>query len=1534
MPAEEYIVDLTSGDEEVDSQQQKHIPENSTGARLQGLGSFQRAYNNDINGMSGSDVSQIENGISLERIGEHTDNLHTSRNSFKKRKLSDSADGKRRTDFGGDVDGLSDFESASEEIYSVEGDLKDDPLLKKVLEEPVKAETSISSVPRLAENGPNDNSPIILLSSGDEDETTGVTGSLPQSVHDYRDLEESDMLQSDEFEPEVYRKRVLENLADREQMYYNKMAKLRIAREILRGKIKHRNERIKHDNTEEEQSLRRANNHTQEVLARTVSELKEVEKAFSTFQREKREKLLELQLQLLDKDADKKSYNQIKRALLKVQLDNAGQKYKGNTSLQVELDRIRKEIDAIDRDSKALDEEANVKSHILFRNSCKRALELLEGTNRSTENKSLIRDKLGKLLEYENMVYNMESTTPEDRKQVFEAINELKNQGIKMPVVYNRLEELGATKENGMLNNGKQEIIGIDDLDKYKTDLGAGTDTNPMTKNSEALMFSQTIAKVRSILATLNRSDEIKNQINYSLGIIDSYQELVNSGISPNMEKKSEAIAALRNLHKHGVKMPFVNQVLERQGLNWKFDPHGAIRNIVDARRLIRDNHNRSEETKQAIYSLLNIAEEAVNKTINDTRFDSESRNNIKLTLATLKKMGIRMPVVDRTFAAYFKSEWKSTKDENEYNKRPIPENHEAERYYQSIEQAMSTYNSAFNRSRLGPAKIRELMMGLESLRTFRQLFNTVTAPLFWKQRVQGSINLLLENHLKLPPVFRHLKKLGFYTGPPNSIIGSSKNGQTDDDSFMEPLVIQDDIDDLELKQYGSSGSQNQLKIANIYTSKDHESLNELLESLKKVETSIAGEELTPPELTVNLLTHQRQGLHWLLKTEKSKFKGGLLADDMGLGKTVQTLALMLANRSTDGDCMTNIVVAPVSVLKVWYDEINTKIKKSTHFKVLIYGGFGGKKVKNFKAMKDYDVILVSYQTLAIEFKKHWPRRLQNDPDNEDATPEVVSIQAMNSLKTRDEYWSPFFSDDSVFYRIVLDEAQNVKNKQTQAAKACSTLSGTYRWALSGTPIQNNISELYSLIRFLRIAPYNREQKFKEDIGNSLSGKGDMNGEHTKRAVKKVQVLLSAIMLRRSKNSTINGKPILELPKKYLKNTEDVLENEDLEFYRSLEHKTALKAEKLLNNRKAGSYSSILTLLLRLRQACCHQELVKLGEARAQGAKIVNGTDFEKDWLRLYKVAKRITEIGQETVRQCIASMTCPYCMEQMELDSLAVLTPCGHLLCESCVDPFLEKARDSPLVYKGPSGTRSYYVPCLVCERSVNDHEIISYQLYDQAINQNLTEADLRMEYEQQMSSRKQNIKNCYEIDFEKLHQSKKVQQCINIIKSVIENTEGEKIVVFSQFTTFFDILQHFIKKALNINFLRYDGSMTGAARSEIIERFYREDDNRVLLISMKAGNSGLTLTCANHVILVDPFWNPYVEEQAMDRCYRISQEREVQIHRLLLKNTVEDRIIELQNRKKALVESAMDPTKLMEVNRLGHQELGYLFGLNSLNQ
>jgi SNF2 family DNA or RNA helicase len=129
----------------------------------------------------------------------------------------------------------------------------------------------------------------------------------------------------------------------------------------------------------------------------------------------------------------------------------------------------------------------------------------------------------------------------------------------------------------------------------------------------------------------------------------------------------------------------------------------------------------------------------------------------------------------------------------------------------------------------------------------------------------------------------------------------------------------------------------------------------------------------------------------------------------------------------------------------------------------------------------------------------------------------------------------------------------------------------------------------------------------------------------------------------------------------------------------------------------------------------------------------------------------------------------------------------------------------------------------------------------------------------------------------------------------------------VFSQWTSLLDRVEPHLRDS-QISFQRIDGSTSN--RDKIVSEFQEEDGPGVLLLSLKAGGVGLTLTAADHVYILDPWWNPAVEDQASDRAHRIGQDKPVMVYRLVAQDTVEERVIELQNRKRALLAAAVGDT------------------------
>jgi len=176
----------------------------------------------------------------------------------------------------------------------------------------------------------------------------------------------------------------------------------------------------------------------------------------------------------------------------------------------------------------------------------------------------------------------------------------------------------------------------------------------------------------------------------------------------------------------------------------------------------------------------------------------------------------------------------------------------------------------------------------------------------------------------------------------------------------------------------------------------------------------------------------------------------------------------------------------------------------------------------------------------------------------------------------------------------------------------------------------------------------------------------------------------------------------------------------------------------------------------------------------------------------------------------------------------------------------------------------------------------------------------------------------------------SAKIRKLLEILKEINSREDegeptGEKTIVFSQFTTMLDLIQLFLKDA-GISFVRYDGSMSKDKREVSLEQIKNNKRIRVILISFKAGSTGLNLTACNNVVLVDMWWNPALEDQAFDRAHRFGQTRDVNIYKLTIENTVEERILTLQNGKRALATAALGGDRIKNL-KLGLEDLMALF-------
>ena len=144
----------------------------------------------------------------------------------------------------------------------------------------------------------------------------------------------------------------------------------------------------------------------------------------------------------------------------------------------------------------------------------------------------------------------------------------------------------------------------------------------------------------------------------------------------------------------------------------------------------------------------------------------------------------------------------------------------------------------------------------------------------------------------------------------------------------------------------------------------------------------------------------------------------------------------------------------------------------------------------------------------------------------------------------------------------------------------------------------------------------------------------------------------------------------------------------------------------------------------------------------------------------------------------------------------------------------------------------------------------------------------------------------------------STKIEFLIETLEQILE--EGHQAIIFSQFTTYLDIIQQFLREK-HWKLSRIDGSQSIKKRQQQVEQF-QEGKTPVFLISLKAGGVGLNLTAASYVFIMDPWWNPAVEAQAIDRAHRIGQENKLTVYRPIIKGSVEEKVLELQEMKKQL--------------------------------
>ncbi|KAL9089450.1 MAG: hypothetical protein Q9165_005771 [Trypethelium subeluteriae] len=324
-----------------------------------------------------------------------------------------------------------------------------------------------------------------------------------------------------------------------------------------------------------------------------------------------------------------------------------------------------------------------------------------------------------------------------------------------------------------------------------------------------------------------------------------------------------------------------------------------------------------------------------------------------------------------------------------------------------------------------------------------------------------------------------------------------------------------------------------------------------------------------------SLKHHQVLGAAWMLERETQTAGepyGGLCADEMGFGKTIMMIANMIANKApADQRCKTTLIVATPGLVTQWMNEITTFALPDAipivvrYSRENQYSGPGASKL-----LQNADVILTTYQMVLKSYPKYEPPA------------EIVSPQE------KQEWWKDHYAQNrgffhsTKFYRIVIDEAQYIKNHQARTSVACRGLMGKYRWAMSGTPIHNSIEELYPYFKFLHVKHTGSLDTFKENFcskGSEISNA-------------RLHGFLRMFMMRRTHKDTIFNQPIIKLPKNHQTTIEIEFNAVERKIYDVVKERFWKRIENWY--RSGGqqnlqkNYSNILVMLMRLRQLTSH----------------------------------------------------------------------------------------------------------------------------------------------------------------------------------------------------------------------------------------------------------------------------------------------------------------------------------------------------------
>ncbi|GAB1316916.1 alpha-1,6-mannosyltransferase [Madurella fahalii] len=574
------------------------------------------------------------------------------------------------------------------------------------------------------------------------------------------------------------------------------------------------------------------------------------------------------------------------------------------------------------------------------------------------------------------------------------------------------------------------------------------------------------------------------------------------------------------------------------------------------------------------------------------------------------------------------------------------------------------------------------------------------------------------------------------------------------------------------------------------------------------------------------------------------QFYGGIIADPMGLGKTLAMIALVASDIRTDDDnppslplsCAKEpssgrtLVVVPPALLGTWEEQLKEHLFPNS----LTWSRHHGRsRLLDPSHLQDTRIVLTTYHTVSMEWRHG-------------AGAEISLL-----FKTR---WK----------RVILDEAHYIRNSESQMARAICSLDSVARWAVTGTPIQNRLADLATLLKFLGVYPYSEKRAFDTDIANLWKSGKDED------AVRRLKRLSGCLLLRRPKET-------VQLPAR--RDLQCLVEFTPAEraSYEDIRTQALEKIDEALLQAgdciKPHSFVNVLQRIEAMRMICN----LGLHYHSRHSTESMRKIDSTPDSWSV--IAQRALDL-----RRGMGQVQCCSCGSNLddtddepsgpaEQSAHSLFSQCLQFICSVCAPRF-----------SGPKGRAACACEdlCPVAPVSINPSAV------DDPEDPTIPPAEAQAGGE-----------------FYRLGLSSKVA---TLVKDLRQQPPDVKCVIFSTWRTTLDLVEVGLKQAL-IPCLRFDGKVPQKDRQGVVERFRHDPSVKVLLLTLSCGAVGLTLTVASRAYLMEPHWNPTLEDQALARIHRMGQRREVTTVRFVITNSFEERVIEIQSTKRDLASILLNP-------------------------